>query len=173
MCVIIYKPSGVEMPSSQILWDCYRVNHHGMGFATPKTVFRTLSYQQFFNAIKAVKTSEPCIIHFRWATHGSVKRTNCHPFSKGGVKFAHNGVLPIESKNDMTDSEIAFRNIIYPAIQHNGFKSEEADRVISQTAGSSRFAIMVGRDVELFGHWDEIDGCFYSNLNWQRYCFNW
>lgn len=169
MCVIIYKPAGVEMPSNEILFECYSANRDGMGFATPNKTYHSLSYSQFMGRLKGVKKSEPCIIHFRWATHGSVKLANCHPFKKGDVTFAHNGVLDIASKNDKTDSEIAFVNIIYPAIEINGFRSKEADRVISETAGVSRFAIMKGRDVELFGNWFKVQGCLFSNLNWQRF----
>lgn len=166
MCVIIYKPAGVKMPSREILFGCYTVNHDGMGFCTPKSIYHTLSYQDFEKALRTVVKGEPCIIHFRWATHGSVSIENCHPFAKGNVKFAHNGVLPVIPKGDMTDSETAFDNIIYPAIMANGFRSEEADRIIKQTAGTSRFAIMDGRDVELFGTWYVMDGLYYSNLNW-------
>lgn len=169
MCVCIYKPAGVKMPSCDTLFQCYSANRDGMGFATPTKIFHSLNYVKFMDALKDVKTAEPCIIHFRWATHGSVKTSNCHPFKRGDVKFAHNGVLPIASKNDKTDSEIAFVNIIYPAIQINGFRSAEADRVIQDTAGTSRFAIMKGSDVELFGDWFKVDGCLYSNLNWQRF----
>lgn len=168
MCVCIYKPAGVKMPSYDTLFQCYSTNRDGMGFATPDKVYHSLSYVNFAKQIKSVKKSEPCIIHFRWATHGSVRLGNCHPFVKGDVKFAHNGVLPFESKHDRTDSEIAFVNIIYPAIKINGFRSKEADRVIEDTAGASRFAIMKGDDVELFGNWYEVDGCLYSNLNWLR-----
>ena len=168
MCVCIYKPAGVEMPDYETLFQCYSSNRDGMGFATPNKVYHSLSYVNFAAKIKTVKTSEPCIIHFRWATHGSVRIGNCHPFAKGDVKFAHNGVLPIKSKNDKTDSELAFLNIIYPAIQINGFRSKEADRVIKSTAGPSRFAIMKGSDVELFGEWFKVKGCLYSNLNWLR-----
>lgn len=154
------------MPSREVLFDCHTVNHDGMGFCTPNSVYHTLSYPDFNRALRTVHKGDPCIIHFRWATHGSVKIENCHPFAKGDVKFAHNGVLPVVPRGDMTDSETAFDNIIYPAIMINGFRSEEADRIIKQTAGTSRFAIMDGRDVELFGTWYEIGGVYYSNLNW-------
>jgi len=140
-----------------------------MGFATPTSVFHTLDYKDFFEAIRFVPKDQPCIMHFRWATHGSVKVANCHPFVKGNVAFAHNGVLPIPSRDDMTDSEIAFNEIIYPAIQASGFKTADTDQIIKDTAGASRFAIMVGNEVELFGEWHKVNGIYYSNLNWMRF----
>lgn len=47
-------------------------------------------------------------MHFRFATHGSVRNRNCHPFRDGDLFFAHNGVLPYPSVGDRTDSEFAF-----------------------------------------------------------------
>lgn len=169
MCVILYKPAGKQLPNNATLFQCYRVNHDGMGFCTPTMVYHTLSYIDFVNALEVVPVDEPCIIHFRWATHGSVKESNCHPFVAGDVKFAHNGVLPIPSENDMTDSEIALRRYIYPTIKEYGFESPEADAVIEEIAGTSRFAIMKGRKVELFGKWYKRKGIYYSNLNWALY----
>lgn len=169
MCVCIFKPAGKNLPSNKTLFRCYAINPHGMGFATPTSVFHTLDYKDFFEAIKHVPKEQPCIMHFRWATHGSVRLENCHPFVKGDVVFAHNGVLPIPSVNDMTDSEIALNEIVYPAIHENGFKSPQADRIIKEAAHGSRFAIMVGKEVELFGEWHMVNGIYYSNLNWMRY----
>ena len=35
MCVIVYKPKGVRMPSSNIIRACARANRDGFGFCTP------------------------------------------------------------------------------------------------------------------------------------------
>ena len=169
MCVIIMKPAGKALPSNKTLFRCYATNPHGMGFATPTSIFHSMDYRDFFEAMRSIPVEDPCILHFRWATHGSKRIENCHPFAKGDVKFAHNGVLPIPSKNDMTDSEIAFNEIIYPAIVEHGFNSSRANEIIKQTAGCSRFAIMQGREVKLYGDWHVLNGIYYSNLNWLRF----
>lgn len=158
----------MALPSAKTLFRCYAINHHGMGFATPTGVFHTMNYEDFYRAIQNVSDDEPCIIHFRWATHGSIRLENCHPFVKGDVAFAHNGVLPIQPIGDMTDSETAFKTIVYPAIQRYGFRSKKADEIIKAAAHGSRFAIMVGKDVELVGDWHKMNGIYYSNLNWCR-----
>lgn len=165
MCVICYRPKGVKMPNMATLKKMYKRNPDGVGFCTPARTYKTLEFDDFAREIAKVG-DEPVIIHFRWATHGSVKKSNCHPFSKGGVKFAHNGVLPIPSENDKTDSQLCFERVVFPAITHLGWRSKEADEIIENAACGSRFAIMNGKDVELFGRWQQVNGLYFSNMNW-------
>lgn len=165
MCVIIYKPAGVKMPSVYTLMAAHRANPHGCGFVSPSRSFKGLDFAQFIRNIARVSDAEPCIIHFRLATHGSIKRTNCHPFKRGGVSFAHNGVLDIDPVGDRTDSETAFIKYIHPAIKSHGWGSEMVDSVINTLIGSSKFALMYHGDVRLYGQFIlQPDGCHYSNL---------
>ena len=173
MCVICVKPKGVEMPSNEILKAMYKANHDGCGFCTPTKSYKGLSFASFMREIKAVEKDEPCIMHFRWATHGSVKRSNCHPFYdyQTGVWFAHNGILNVRPKKDMTDSETAFRDIFLPYIAEYGLKSDEARYTIKQVLAntSSKFAFMQGDDVQLFGNYERFRGCYFSNLRFMIY----
>lgn len=155
------------MPSKEIITAMYRANHDGCGFCTPTKSYKGLSLASFLREISAVTPDEPCIMHFRWATHGSVKRSNCHPFYDGEADlwFAHNGILDIVPDGDMTDSETAFRSIIAPVVRKSGLDSKEAVRVIENVAGVSRFALMQGDQVRLYGTFFERFGCHYSNLN--------
>lgn len=164
MCVIIYKPAGITMPSLTTLLAAQTANPHGCGFATPSSFFKGLDFDQFYSRLQSVKTSEHCIIHFRLATHGSIKRTNCHPFRACGVSFAHNGVLTIEPVGDRTDSETAFLKYILPAIKKWGWDSVQVNRIINSLIGGSKFALMFHDDVRLFGQYTLMkDGCYYSN----------
>lgn len=164
MCVIIYKPSGITMPSDEILKAAYNANPHGCGFVSPSTFYKGLSYRSFKEHLTHVSINEPCIIHFRLATHGSIKKANCHPFRRGDVWFAHNGILSIRPVGDMTDSETALQNIIAPAIQTYGWNTPEANAIVNQTCGHSKFALMRDDEVVLFGQYIHAsDGSYYSN----------
>lgn len=88
---------------------------------------------------------------------------------KNGVFFAHNGMLPIPSVDDKTDSEIAFREDIYPAIERFGFGSVGADNAINSIIGGSRFALMYKGETRLYGNFSKIGNVYYSNLNWLYY----
>ena len=166
MCVIIYKPKGIEMPGKEFLDKINRLNHDGYGFVSTKHNFKTMYYDKLLRHLKGVSVDEDCIIHFRLATHGRKCRANCHPFSEGGVYFAHNGILPIIPTAGRTDSETAFRRIVYPAIAHYGYHSGKVDDIINSIIGWSKFALMYKGEVRLFGEYTAIDGIYYSNLRW-------
>lgn len=154
------------MPSLDILAKIARINHDGFGFVSSKHHFKAMNYDRFLDHLAKVRTCEECIIHMRFATHGSKCRANCHPFSENSVYFAHNGVLDIKPYNDMTDSETAFRSLIYPAIERYGFDSKETKAVIFELIGYSRFALMYKGQVRLFGDFSKLNNIYYSNLRW-------
>lgn len=165
MCVITYIPAGVETPQNSLFWRIYQCNPHGIGIATPAGINRTLSFKQFIKQIKHRNIDDPCIIHFRFATHGSVSIKNCHPFydHQTGITFAHNGVLPIPSRNDRTDSEIFFRDTALPLFNAYGVLSDKALYQIDQQRHGSRFIFMHGSQVIMQGDYTQIDGVYYSN----------
>ncbi len=165
MCCIIYKPKGVQMLSLDTLNKIQRINHHGYGFVSSKHKYKTMNYQKFLDHLSMVGVEEECIIHMRYATHGSKCRKNCHPFVENGVYFAHNGVLPIQSVNDMTDSEIFFRSEVYPLVMKYGYESKVIESLIS-AAGSSKFAMMYKGKVKLYGSYMKLNGIYYSSLRW-------
>ena len=166
MCCIIYKPKDVQMPTLDILNKVQRINHDGYGFVSSKHRYKSMNYCKFLDHLSMVGVDEGCIIHMRFATHGSKCRKNCHPFVENGVYFAHNGVLPIKSVNDMTDSEIFFRSQVYPLVERYGYESEVTESFISAAAGSSRFAMMYRGKVKLYGNYMKLNGVYYSNLRW-------
>lgn len=166
MCCIIYKPKGVQMPSLDTLAKIKKLNHNGYGFVSTNHFHKGLDYRTFLRHLSEVGDDEDCIIHFRFATHGSVCRANCHPFVINDVYFAHNGTLRVYPTADMTDSEIAFKLKIYPAIEKYGFGNSQTDWVIRLICGNSKFAMMYKGKVKLYGDYSKLNGVYYSNLRW-------
>lgn len=165
MCVIIVCPKGVEIPSLRELRAAFATNPDGAGFVCKSRHYKSLHFGAFYRQLKKRDINEACIIHFRLATHGSVCVKNCHPFYNKRVWFAHNGVLPIKSVNNQTDSQIFFNETVRPLITEFGFNSlvfkTEMTRIAYATG--SRFAVMKNGNVHLFGNFVKVDGRFYSN----------
>lgn len=172
MCIIIYKPAGKNLPADYVRLKCETSNPHGFGFATPHRVYHSMDRKEFEKQLKrSAKKNEPCIIHCRIATHGSINEANCHPFVDvmSGVAFAHNGILNIEPIGDKTDSETAFITKFVPVIRKHGIAGPELERAVDAVIGASRFIFMDSdARVRMFGHWykSSYDGCFYSHLPW-------
>jgi len=164
MCVIIVKPVGIELPDRNTLERAAIFNPHGFGFCTGGKLFKTLSFRVFVKELYKIDISESCIIHFRYATTGSVKRANCHPFEANGIYFAHNGVINVRTKNDMTDSETFFRDYFIPAVNQYGYNSEILQLFINSHSGFSRFAMMKNKEISMYGDFQKFEGCYYSNL---------
>lgn len=174
MCVAIYKPKGKELPSYTILNACALRNPHGFGFATANRIFKSMDFDEFYNELKKVRPEEHCMIHFRLATHGSRKQSNCHPFAaringEPRLMFCHNGILNIEPIGDTTDSETALRTIIAPTVRKYGIDSKELKTAVSDILGGSKFIMIQGDKAKLFGHFEQFQGCYYSNLHWLSY----
>lgn len=166
MCILIVKPQGANVPPTKALRKCALRNNHGFGFATANGIFKTLSFDEFIARLHEVKQEEAAIIHFRYATHGSICEANCHPFKDEatGVAFAHNGVLPIKAEDDMTDSETAFRRRFAPKIEKHGLYSRSLAQSVNRIIGASKFAFIDDEgNLKTFGTFIEYDGCYYSN----------
>ena len=167
MCVILIKNKGVGLPSVRELRRAYEHNPHGCGFVSSNGIYwRGMDFDTLIDKLHGVGVDDACIIHFRLATHGSHKPSNCHPFKIGDLYFAHNGVLPVRTKNDMTDSETVFRNVLAPACQLFGFGTMGFDEVVNRNIYSSKFAFMLDGKIRYYGRWvKDPDGLLWSNLN--------
>ena len=173
MCVICYIPSGVQTPSNEIIKAMHRANPHGCGMWTPTDCYKGMSVEMLLRHLKKRDSNTPCLLHFRLATHGSIKKTNCHPFHDAATDtwFMHNGILSIPPRGDMTDSETAFREILAPEIQAHGLLSDNVRYAVRNIIGGSRFAFMQGEDVLLYGQYERWHGCLFSNLRFQWYLY--
>lgn len=161
MCVIIYKPAGVRMPSSNVLGAAARLNPHGCGLMTADgRSLHSLDARAFIDYLLGFSPGDDLAIHFRFATHGSVCSANCHPFYYRGITLMHNGVLPIQPLKDRTDSETYLRRIA-PGLSRYGLNSGYASEAL--TIPGSRFAVAMDGAIRLFGEFSEFGGLYFSN----------
>lgn len=170
MCCIIHRPAGVKMPNYRIFEQIYLHNRDGIGFCTSTgKSLHTMDFYEFLREIHKVRKDEEVIIHFRWATHGSVSTKNCHPFydKETNIWFAHNGVLHIPTGRDMTDSETFFRNRFLPQLKTHTYDDPVLWQYVNVERGASRFIFMRDGEVKRLGAWAQFGGCYYSNMNWQ------
>ena len=115
MCIISIKKRGVKFQSTETIKAMCDNNPDGfsmvyqIGSCKPE-IYKTLNKEKFLNQYKKITTMYDAddvsmFIHARIKTHGTKRIENCHGWKADGLIFAHNGMLPIDNRGDMTDSE--------------------------------------------------------------------
>lgn len=199
MCIIVYKPAGIELPGKETLRECWDNNPHGAGlmWADGNRVNLQkgyMSWDEFEAALDEVTksidaASTPMALHFRIATHGAIVPGCCHPFAvkdsfermrqteiSAEVGFMHNGTLSgLETDDDTSDSMAFAKSVLVPlkAMCEDFLSDKRAVRIIESSTQGSRFLLMAkDGDVRTFGRWIEEDGVLYSNENFRpRYTY--
>ena len=122
MCVIVYKPTNVELPTENTLKQCFNTNNDGAGYMLPlnnKVIIRKgfMTFKDFYNDFKSfIKDNNidivntPIIFHFRITTQGGVQKELCHPYPisesyedmrklthECNIALAHNGIITLTS----------------------------------------------------------------------------
>ena len=186
MCIIAIKTREVAYPSYKRVKNMCENNNDGFAIVwhvngEPVRNYRTLNEKKFlkkYNEITSTYNAKDVslFIHARIKTHGTQKLENCHGWieDKIGLAFAHNGILSIKNRDDMTDSETFFRDIFAPAFELGGWSAGE--RAIKACIGTSKFCFMdmYGNLIHYGNYIKGDDGILYSNdsymeRTWNRY----
>ena len=186
MCIIAIKPREVAYPSYKRVKNMCENNSDGFAIVwhvkgEPVRNYRTLNEKKFlkkYNEITSTYKAKDVslFIHARIKTHGTQKLENCHGWieDKIGLAFAHNGILSIKNRDDMTDSETFFRDIFAPVFEIGGWDAGE--RAIKACIGTSKFCFMdmYGNLIHYGNYIKGDDGILYSNdsymeSTWNRY----
>lgn len=175
MCIIAIKKAGVKFPKMETIKTICKNNPDGFSMVyktfaddSKPVVFKTLDESKFLEAYKIVSESLDyrsvnLFIHARIKTHGTKRIENCHGWTENDLTFAHNGILKIDNRDDMTDSETFFRDIFSPIYKHCGF--DAAKKAIDAVIGTSKFVFMHDDGlIRYFGQYQQdSEGVLYSN----------
>lgn len=181
MCIIVVKPKGIELPSEEILKNCFDNNKDGAGYMywNPNKISSekgAIVIRKGFMTFGAIKESlstvgltkdHIIVYHFRIATHGGISPENTHPFPVEAptnrlkalkvctdLAVAHNGILAIKPKTDnMSDTQEFIQAILSQPLVRNGIISKDEDimRRINEELGTSRLCILDRDRLSLLG----------------------
>ena len=177
MCILIAKPKGVRMPDLDILKKCWDSNNDGAGIAWSdgrKLIMKKgyMNWESFKDDVANMSIDAyNAIIHFRIATHGTVKPENTHPFSVNeSIVAAHNGILSgVKNEGDWTDSETFFKRICAPILASFDMTSDVFKKCVDAMIGSSKLVFLRDKgDMVMFGTFIEDGGVYYSNTTYKE-----
>lgn len=189
MCIIAIKKHNVNYPSFQRVKNMCDNNNDGFAMVwkakdEPVRNYRTLNQDKFLKKYKWLTSTYKAkdvslFIHARIKTHGTQVLENCHGWIEDsiGLAFAHNGILSIKNRGNLTDSETFFRDIFTPVFKIGGWDAGEL--AIQAIIGTSKFCFMDmnGNLIHYGNYITGDDGILYSNetyneQTWRRYYNN-
>jgi len=192
MCIIVYKPKKVPMPSPEIMKNCFKANPDGSGFMyrADDMIHISKGYMTLEALQAAIKAAAETVnlkatdvvIHFRISTHGSVVPENCHPFplsnDSSDLKalsivcpraLAHNGIL--HEYGEFTNGETDMSDTMYFAKMLSGVKDRFIEPVMSSHAAKgSKFVYMsgAGKSVSFGMFKPKGSGLWFSNTGYLK-----
>lgn len=195
MCILSLIPRDVEL-TADIEIDLYNggtnnPDGHGWAIASDNGLMilgKSLSLDEALDGFTKARAahSGPALFHSRWATHGSVRVGNCHPFFVGNshkTVLAHNGVLPSKAwpgKDDDRSDSALFAEDILPR-QWKRLGRETVRQSMAEWIGRGNKLVILTVDPrypandgfiinEEMGIWDSPTGVWHSN---EDYRYNW
>ena len=183
MCVVVYKPKNVDMPDKKTLKSCWADNPDGAGYVRNNGQANTMTkgfmdFDGLYNSIMDnYQKSDSYIIHFRWCSSGKISQHMTHPFvldSKIGnvleytgksLVMAHNGHINALNDKKSTDSDTA--KLALALGKYCRVLSPELETILNAIDGGKFIVMDAKGDIISTGQWQEQDGCYFSNLNFQ------
>ena len=195
MCIAIAKPVGVDIPSDEILTNCFKNNPDGAGFAfnhNNEVIIRKgyMKLKDFLDAFhkydeKFNFKNRGVLIHTRITTHGGTNPQMCHPFpinsDEGALKkieysspyaVIHNGIISLTSaeatrKKDMSDTAVFVQKYLTKIAKNKNWFGNEANIELIEELIDSKMAILNGNgSIVMTSGFTEDEGIFYSNSSY-------
>ena len=195
MCIAIIKERNIELPSDDILKNCWNNNPDGAGFAfafNDKVIIKK-GYMTFKSFIKALHkynnkyNLKDCgmLLHFRIATHGAVDQSMTHPFpiidDDGCLKktefvsdyaVIHNGIISLTSyeasKNKgLSDTALFIKDYLTKIAQNKDWTKNQSNIELIEKLIDSKMAILEKNgDIIHTTGFTEDNGILYSNSSY-------
>lgn len=191
MCIILYKPKGIELPNDCVIEECFNNNPDGAGIMFRqnndkiKITKGFMILSELYNVLNNIDNviDTDLVIHFRFATQGKICPENCHPFPitnkvkelkaieiESNIGLVHNGVIPFCSnykRNTLSDTQIFIKDYL-SKIPVKQFRNSAITNLIYE-ATNSKFIIMTEQKTILIGKFIEENSIFYSNSTYKKY----
>ena len=196
MCIIVSKEKGVELPSKDILEQCFFANPDGAGLMYVKKgkvniVKGFMTFDSFYEYLMKLDKlydlkQKALVMHFRISTQGNVDAGNCHPFPitsskkmlrsticKTDVGMAHNGIISTYSykKGELNDTQLFIQHCVSAVhdLDKEFYKNDKVMHMLEDIAGSKLCFLDSEENIHYVGNFVEENGVKYSNTTYKAY----
>ena len=201
MCIIVAKRKGLELPTKEILRNCFNYNSDGAGimFNDGKQVFIEkgfMDFNSFYSRLEALDkefnlVNSDLALHFRISTSGNVDQGNCHPYPIStetsqlrnlslvtDIGMAHNGVIRKhipETRSILNDTQTFIKNFVYNMYSSNKeFLTVDANIKALEEEAGSKLCFITKDNMYIIGKFiEETNGILYSNDTYLSYDYGW
>ena len=184
MCIAILQKKDSPLTSDQ-LTNCWRSNNDGVGYSFIKdNRLQSKHFLEFYSFENEYKTDYAAegkkskfMVHFRYATHGTVDLQNVHPFKVNeDLHFCHNGIIDnVQISKKVSDTRIFNRNILQ-RYHHNFLKDSKLMKKIKRKYLKGSKLVFLNQNNEHHivnedrGMWNK--GIWFSNDGYKAKTFN-
>ena len=174
MCVICYKPAGVDFPEVEALQNCFDTNSDGAGYMYAykgKVYIRKglMTFKGFKDSIDDLdpridRKKTPFVFHFRISTQAGIRKDCCHPYplskdmdelrklkTMADFGIAHNGIISLTSeystkgKTPTYNDTMKFITDYLTLIIHDRYYYKNRDTIsLIEKLAESKLAILDG-----------------------------
>ena len=201
MCIIVAKRKGIELPTKEILKNCFNYNSDGAGimFNDGNQVFIEkgfMDFNSFYSRLEALDkefnlVNSDLALHFRISTSGNVDQGNCHPYPIStetsqlrnlslvtDIGMAHNGVIRKhipETRSILNDTQTFIKNFVHNMYSSNKeFLTVGANIKALEEEAGSKLCFITKDNMYIIGKFiEETNGILYSNDTYLSYDYGW
>ena len=201
MCIIVAKRKGLELPTKEILKNCFDYNRDGAGimFNDGKQVFIEkgfMDFNSFYSRLMEIDkevnlVNSDLALHFRISTSGNVDQGNCHPYPIStetsqlrnlslvtDIGMAHNGVIRKhipETRSILNDTQTFIKNFVHNMYSSNKeFLTVGANIKALEEEAGSKLCFLDKDNMYIIGKFiEETNGILYSNDTYLSYDYGW
>jgi len=195
VCVACYSLPGTEIPTDDILRNCFQNNNNGAGFAfntdnnQVQIVKGFMDFDSFITALHQYDErycfkNRGVLLHFRITTHGGTSQSNCHPFPISNnpkhlkkTRFVsnyacvHNGIINLtaDRKSDLSDTMLFIKDYLSKISSNRGWFYNKKNIELIEMLIDSKMAILNGKGeiIATSGFHQGEDGNYYSNYSYK------
>lgn len=147
MCLIIQKPKDCQIPRAWAV-NSFDNNPDGFGamWSDGQQVFtvKTFDLQDSLDIIDMLADVD-AFFHWRFATHGGVNLSNCHPIQVNEEIFMmHNGIITIDTEPGLSDTATYAKVVLAPLFEKvpSAWDSQVLQDIVERSIGKNKIVLL-------------------------------